>query len=63
MNDATIVNLRMARKAKRRGEREVQAAANRMSHGRTLGERHADLLEAERLRRHLDGAQRSERGE
>ena len=63
MTDAKIVNLRMARKAKRRVEHEVEAAANRMSHGRTRGERHVDLLEAERLRRHLDGAQRSERGD
>lgn len=63
MNDATVVNLRMARKNKRRVEHEAQAAANRMSHGRTRGERRADLLEADRLRRHLDGAQRSERGD
>ena len=52
-----IVNLRRARKAKRRADADVTAAANRLVHGRTRGERVGQAAEADRARRLLDGAQ------
>ncbi len=59
---ADIVNLRQARKARKRTEGENRAEANRMKHGQTKAEMH----DAEAVRkRHdavLDGARR-ERGE
>ena len=54
---AEIVNLRNARKAKRRAEDAEQAAENRVRHGRTLAERDQERLQAERSRRALDGAE------
>ena len=53
---AGIVNLNRARKAKARAEREVEAAANRASHGRTKVERARDAAEAAKRRALLDGA-------
>lgn len=48
---AEIVNLRRARKAKARSEREAEAAANRAAHGRSGAEKRTSRLEAERARR------------
>lgn len=45
---AEVINLRQARKAKRRSEAERQAQANRAKHGRTTAEKRR--AEAERLR-------------
>ncbi len=53
-----VVNLRMARKAKRREEAEAQAAANRALHGRTKAQKQADAQERARAERLLDGAKR-----
>jgi len=54
---ADIVNLRRARKARDRVEKEGQAQANRARHGRTKAERSHDDLTRTRERRHLDGHQ------
>ncbi len=56
---ADIVNLRRARKTTARADREAEAAANRVRHGRTKGERAAQALEAGRAERLLDGALRT----
>ncbi len=55
---AEIINLRMARKAKRREEGARGADASRARHGRTRAEREAARLDAERAGRVLDGAKR-----
>lgn len=57
-----IVNLRLARKAKKRVEAGREAAANRASHGETRGEKLRRKQEAERLARTVDGARRDEGG-
>jgi hypothetical protein len=56
-----VVNLRLARKAAARKDKEAQAAANRAAHGRTRAERAASKAEAERTARLLDGAKREGR--
>lgn len=53
---AEIVNLRLARKAKRRRDADATAAANRARHGQTQGERAVARLEAARIARTVDGA-------
>lgn len=53
-----VVNLRMARKAKKREEAQAQAAANRALHGRTKAQKQADALEKARVAKLLDGAKR-----
>ena len=53
-----VVNLGRARKAKRRADAEVQAAANRVAFGRTKSEKAAARREAERREHELDGARR-----
>lgn len=53
---AEVVNLRQARKARRREEDEQRAAANRARFGRTRAERDAGAAEASRAARALDGA-------
>jgi hypothetical protein len=53
-----VVNLRPARKAKRRVEKETIAAANRAAFGRSKAEKAATQAEANRLDRDLDGARR-----
>ena len=55
-----IVNLRVARKAKVRATREVEAQANRAKFGRTKGEKARDALDAARAARLIDGARRDE---
>ena len=51
---ADIINLRQARKHKRRADKEQQAAENRAKHGRTKGEKQREAADADRVRRHLD---------
>lgn len=51
---AEIVNLRQARKQKRRDDKERRAAGNRAKFGRTKAEKTRDAAEAEHERRHLD---------
>lgn len=53
-----VVNLRMARKAKKREEAEAQAATNRAAFGRTKAQRQADAQEKARIAKLLDGAKR-----
>jgi len=55
-----VINLRQARKAKARREKEAQAATNRALHGRTKGERAADGAERARAEQLLDGAKRDD---
>jgi len=52
---AEIVNLRRARKAKARKDKEARAAENRVRHGRTRAEREREAELAEQRRRLLDG--------
>lgn len=55
---AEIINLRQARKAKRRVAEGDAAAANRARFGLTKGEKLAQDAAAERQERLLDGARR-----
>ena len=55
---AEIINLRRARKARDRVASEAEAAANRLSHGRSKAEKQATRAERERLEQSLDGAKR-----
>lgn len=57
---AEIVNLRRARKAKARRDREVEAATNRAAHGRTGAEKRTSRLEEERARREHAAHQRDD---
>jgi hypothetical protein len=56
---AEIVNLRQARKARKRAEDAAQAQANRARHGATKAERRTVQDDADRLERTLDGARRT----
>jgi hypothetical protein len=53
---AEIVNLRLARKAKARADKEAAAAANRAAFGRGKAEKTVAKMEAERSSRGLNGA-------
>ncbi|MBI3517270.1 MAG: DUF4169 family protein [Proteobacteria bacterium] len=53
---ADVVNLRQARKHKRRDDKAQQAAENRAKHGRTKAEKDRAAAEAERVGRRLDQA-------
>lgn len=55
-----VDNLRQARKARLRVEKETIAQANRAKFGRTKGEKARDKAEAERAARTVDGARREE---
>ena len=55
---ADVINLRRARKAKARGEREGVAAANRAAFGRSKTEKTKDDAERERASRILAGHRR-----
>lgn len=52
---ADIVNLRKARKAKRRTDKEATADANRVRFGRSAAERKKTDADQERERSHIDG--------
>ncbi len=52
---AEIINLRRARKARRRAGAEQLAAANRAKFGRTKAQKASDRHEAERRAAQLDG--------
>lgn len=60
---AEIINLRMARKARKRDEAERQAASNRSRHGQTKGERLRQEQEAALRAKQLDGHRRDGPGE
>lgn len=53
---AEIINLRMARKARRRQDEAASADANRARHGQTKPAKAAAAMEAERLARQVEGA-------
>jgi hypothetical protein len=55
---AEIVNLRRARKAKARTEKERGAEANRIAFGRTRAEKEATRAERERADRAVDAHRR-----
>ena len=55
---AEIVNLRMARKAKKRADAAQAASANRAKHGGSKAERTVMRLDAARDAARLDGAKR-----
>jgi hypothetical protein len=56
---ADIINLRSARKARSRAEKDAAASANRRLFGRTGQEKRATRDERERGARLLDGAKRT----
>ena len=55
-----IINLNKARKDRARAGAKATAAANRAAFGRAKGEKDAARIEAERLKRDLDGAKRED---
>ncbi len=57
---ADLINLRQARKAKERAEREQTAAERRRAFGRTRAEKLAEAAEKERAERALSSHQRDD---
>jgi uncharacterized protein DUF4169 len=57
---ADVVNLRRARKAKKRAAAETQAQANRVSFGRTRAEKEKTQAENDAARRNLEGHKRDD---
>ncbi|GAA4771719.1 DUF4169 family protein [Novosphingobium ginsenosidimutans] len=55
---ADVINLRLARKARDRSDKQRQAEANRARHGASKAERTRVTAEAERAARLLDGKRR-----
>jgi hypothetical protein len=55
---ADILNLRRARKAKARAEKDAEAEENRRRFGRTKEEKAKDTADRERAGRHIDGHRR-----
>lgn len=60
---ADVVNLRQARKAKARVDREKEAEENRRFHGMTKAEREKAADAQERLKRHVEGHRRETDGD
>ena len=60
---ADIINLRSARKAKARAERDQAAAENRRRFGRTKAEKERDAAEAERAEKRIEGHRRDDKDE
>lgn len=58
---AEIVNLRRARKAKARADKEREAARNRVEHGRSKAERRLSDAQAEHEARVHEGHRRGDR--
>jgi Domain of unknown function (DUF4169) len=54
------INLRLARKQRKRNERERLAEENRIKFGRTKGEKQKMAAENNRQKEHLDGHKRGE---
>ena len=57
-----IINLRQARKARNRQDKEKQAETNRALFGRTKGQKARDKAEAEKQKRHLDSHKLTDSG-
>ncbi len=60
---AEIINLRMARKARKRADAQQAAAENRARHGRTKAQKALDRAEADKVARTIDGARREREDE
>ena len=58
-----IVNLRRARKQRRRDQDDATAAANRLAHGVGKAAKHEARAERERVERALEGHRRDPTGE
>ena len=56
---ADIVNLRKARKAKARADKEREAAVNRAAFGRTRSQKELEALDKARAAKALDAAERT----
>ncbi len=52
---AEIINLRSAKKARKRAEARAQGDANAAKFGRTKGEKQADSARKDKAKRDLDG--------
>lgn len=57
---AEIINLRQARKARARAEKEKTAEANRQTFGRSKAEKQGTKLENERAEKKLDAHKRDD---
>lgn len=57
-----VVNLRLARKKKKRAEAEAAAEANRISHGLSKAEKKRLKAHADAAARHLDGHRKDGKG-
>ncbi len=55
-----VVNLRQARKARARADKETTAEANRQKFGRTKGEKLKDAAEKSRAEKHVDAHKRED---
>lgn len=55
---AEVVNLRLARKAKKRRDDKAQATTNRAIHGRTKTQKRADAAHKARVAKVLEDAKR-----
>ncbi len=55
MSDNAPINLNRVRKARDRQQRKAEADANSVKFGRTKAQRIKEAMEAEKMRRHLDG--------
>lgn len=60
---AEIVNLRRVRKLRARADAEKSAAQNRALHGRTRAERDQAESADRKLRDHVDGHRREDKGD
>ena len=60
---ADIVNLKRVRKARRRAEKEAEAAANRVRYGRSGRETERQARERTMREKQLDGARLSDSGQ
>lgn len=58
-----VINLRQARKAKERADKENRAQANRLKHGRTKADKRQADMDKQRLDSVVDGARREKAGE
>jgi hypothetical protein len=59
MMSGDIVNLRQARKARARREKDEKAAQNRSLFGRSKAEKSRDRIEAEKALVHIEGHRRT----
>lgn len=57
---AELINFNRARKARQKAAGKAQAAENRVAFGRTKVEKTASKLEADRVRRELEGKKRED---